>query len=495
LAGSAAVTISAVDRHPDESAALGRFVSTLAAGTHDVRAGLAAALGRPDLEIAYWLPDEERWVDRGGAVVAIDETQPGVEMVFWRGERVAALRFDVPADEPLGHQGALASVAALALENERLHVALRARLEEEQALRRVATSVARQHAPEDVLGLVSREVARHLRGDSAMTARYDGPGLATVLAEWSAVGVKHFPAGRRVAIGGPTALAQVQRTSAPARVDTYEGMPGDYPAEVRELGVRASVAAPIVVDGRLWGAVAAASVSAPFPPDAEARLGAFAELVAQAVANVDARLKLDESRARIVEAADAARRKIERDLHDGAQQRLVSLAIALAMVARGAEPTTAEAVRACADELQAALAELRELARGIHPAVLTERGLVAAVEALAARSPVPVELDAQVDERLPSQVEAALYFVAAEALANIAKYARAAAARITLSSDGGAAQITIADDGVGGASIGAGSGLRGLADRLDALGGVLSVDSGAARGTTVRAVVPVARRR
>jgi len=176
-------------------------------------------------------------------------------------------------------------------------------------------------------------------------------------------------------------------------------MRGAYPAEVRQLGVRASVAAPIVVDGDLWGAVAAASVGAPFPHDAEARLDAFAELVAQAIANVDARIRLDESRARIVEAADAARRKIERDLHDGAQQRLVSLGFSLGMVAKAAEPATASTATACARELETALGELRELARGIHPVVLTERGLQAALQALAARSPVPVVVAAELDAR------------------------------------------------------------------------------------------------
>jgi signal transduction histidine kinase len=383
---------------------------------------------------------------------------------------------------------------ALALENERLQLALHARLEEQQALRRVATVVARQHDPEEVLALVASEVARHLAADAALTARYDGPGLATVLAEWSAPGVGHFPKGRQIAIGGPTALAQVQRTWAPARVDSYDGMPGDYPAELRQLGMRAAVAAPIVVDGHLWGGVAAASVGAPFTHDTEARLGAFAELVAQAIANVDARIKLDESRARIVQAADDARRKIERDLHDGAQQRLVALALSLGMVARNADPATASAVKGCARELETALGELRELARGIHPVILTEQGLEAALHGLASRSPVPVVVNAELDHRLPPAQEAALYFVAAEALTNVAKYARASATQVTVQSSDGWAEITITDDGVGGAAENVGSGLRGLADRLDALRGRISVQSAPGRGTTVRAGVPVRER-
>jgi len=462
------------------------MLSRLAAGTGDVRARLAAALGRPELTVAYWLPDAERWVDPVGERSELDEAGPGVTVVSYRGDRVAALTHA----EDLDREGPVMHVIALVLENERLRLALHSRLAEQQALRRIATAVAGQHPPDEVLELVAEEVARHLGGDSAMTARYDGPSLFTVVAEWSAAGIGHFPKGRQIRLGGPTALARVQRTGAPARVDSYEGMPGAYPAELRALGVRATVAAPIVVDGALWGAVAVASASTPFPPRAEARLGAFAELVAQAVANVDARIKLHQSRTRIVEAADAARRKIERDLHDGAQQRLVSLALSLAMLARTSESATAVAVKACADELQAALGELRELARGIHPAVLSERGLEAALQALAARSPVPVELDVEFDRRLPPAHEAALYFVAAEALTNVAKYAKATTAKVTLRVQGGQVEIAITDDGVGGAFASGGSGLRGLADRLDALGGTMAVESVAGIGTTVRAAVP-----
>jgi signal transduction histidine kinase len=381
--------------------------------------------------------------------------------------------------------------AALAAENERLQRALQARLEEERALRRVATLVARQHEPETVLDVVTEEVARHLAADAAMTARYDGPDRATVVADWGAPGVAPFPVGAQIEIGPQTALARVHATLAPARVDTYEGMPGEHPALLRKLGTRASVAAPILVDGHLWGAVAAASTGDPFTADAEARLGAFAELVGQAIANVDARIKLRESRARIVEAAYEARRRIERDLHDGAQQRLVGLALSLRLVARRAEPATATAIEGCIEELMTALAELRELARGLHPAVLSERGLQPALEMLAARSAVPVVLEAELDGRLPSAHEAALYFVAAEALTNVAKYARASTATLTLSGDGHWAAISVADDGVGGARLEHGSGLRGLTDRVEALGGRLTVASAPGEGTTVSARVPM----
>ena len=383
--------------------------------------------------------------------------------------------------------------AELAVENERLQRALRARVSEEAALRRVATLVAQEHAPETVFAIVTEEVARHLDADSAITVRYDAPARATVVASWSAPGVTSLTVGRQIVLGPEASLARVQATRAPARVDSYEGMPGEYPAELRAIGLHAVVAAPILVDGHLWGGTAAGSRSDPFPADSEARIGAFAELVAQAIANVDARIKLKQSRARIVEAADDARRRIERDLHDGAQQRLVAVALALRLVARSAEPATAAAIEGCIEDLLAALAELRELARGLHPVVLAERGLLPALEVLAARSPVPVILDARLDGRLPPAHEAALYFVATEALTNVAKYAQASAAEVTLHGDGSWAEIAVADDGVGGARTDAGSGLRGLCDRVEALGGRLTLASAPGAGTTVRARVPAAK--
>jgi signal transduction histidine kinase len=384
--------------------------------------------------------------------------------------------------------------AQLEAENERLQRALRARLKEEAALRRVATLVAREHAPGAVLALVCEEVGRHLEADTAVTVRYDGPGLATFVASWNAPHIDPtvWRVGRQIEPVPRGALARALETMAPARVDSYESLPGSFAEEVRTSGIRATVAVPILLDGRLWGGFAVGSNSDPFGPDAEARLAAFAELVAQAIANVDARIKLRESRARIVAAADDARRRIERDLHDGAQQRLVALALSLQLVARSAEPVTATALEGCIEDLHTALAELRELARGLHPAVLTERGVPAALQALAARSPVPVVLDAELDRRLPAAQEAALYFVAAEALTNAAKYANASAVEVTLRADDGWAEIAVADDGAGGARAEGGSGLRGLADRIEALGGRFAVTSAPGQGTTVRARVPVA---
>jgi PAS domain S-box-containing protein len=201
--------------------------------------------------------------------------------------------------------------------------------------------------------------------------------------------------------------------------------------------------------------------------------------------------ELRASRIRIVQAADAARKKIERDLHDGAQQRLVLVSLTLRRAQSVAEDTPAAPLVAEAhDQLQQGLAELRELAHGIHPAVLGERGLAAALEGLVARAPVPVELEVAPD-RAPPDVEAAMYFTVAEALTNVAKYAQATSARVAIAFADGTVLAEVADDGVGGADTASGSGLRGLADRLDALGGTLEVESPPGAGTTIRARAPL----
>jgi signal transduction histidine kinase len=376
----------------------------------------------------------------------------------------------------------------LRAENARLQSALRARLEEVEALRRVATLVARNGAPEDVLALVTREVAQHLGADAAMTARFDGPGSATVLSDWAEPGLDTLSVPAPIELDPGTVLEQIQRTGRTARTDSYEDIAGAHTDEVRELGMRAGVGAPIVVEGELWGAVAAGSAQAPFTADAEQRLQAFAELVGQAIANVDAHVKLQESRVRIVEAADAARRKLERDLHDGAQQRLVGLAIQLRLLTRKLGPDAG--IEPCIQELLGALEELRDLARGLHPAVLSERGLIPALQALATRSPVPAAVGGDLGgDRLEEASEVALYFVAAEALANVAKYADATQVEIHVGRTDDAAVISIADDGIGGADPSGGSGLRGLRDRVEALGGRLRVESPLGVGTTVRAWV------
>jgi PAS domain S-box-containing protein len=380
--------------------------------------------------------------------------------------------------------------------------ALRRLADEQAALRRVATAVAAETEPRRLFGLVIEEVGRLMEAQSSNMVRYERSGdeasgrgrcggRATVVGGWNAEGVRSVPVGASVRVDGDTAAARVWRTGRPARVDTYQGQEGELADTLRSLGFRSAIAAPVALGGRLWGAVIVSSVDPePFPEGAERRIGDFAELVAQALANAEARAQLAASRARIVQAGDAERRRLERNLHDGAQQRLVSLSLTLRLAARrhGDDP---ELLRA-GDELAQALEELRELARGIHPAVLTEYGLEAAVQALAARAPLPVELAVELGERLPPPVEAAAYYVVAEALTNVAKYAQADVARVHVFRSDSRAVVEVRDDGVGGARE-TGSGLRGLADRVEALGGALRLDSPAGEGTTVLAQIPVER--
>jgi signal transduction histidine kinase len=252
----------------------------------------------------------------------------------------------------------------------------------------------------------------------------------------------------------------------------------------------------VIVGGKLWGVLAAASTSPDALPEGlEQQLCDFAELVAQALANADAFAKLAASRARLVEVGDAERRRLERNLHDGAQQQLVSVSLEL-MLARSkldSNPAAAQDVLAAAQEhLVQGLQELRELARGIHPAILTERGLGPALDALLTRAPLPVEIAELPERRLPLAAEAAAYYVVAEALTNVARYAHASQATVSISRSNRFAKVIVSDDGIGGANPSAGSGLQGLTDRVEALNGQLDVDSSPAHGTRVTAEIPLA---
>jgi PAS domain S-box-containing protein len=368
---------------------------------------------------------------------------------------------------------------------------------EQAALRRVATLVARGAAPELVFDAVAEETGKLLDVESVGTIRFDGD-VATTVGRWSVGPIRAFPAGAVVPLTGSDGLtAVVARTGRPARIEDYSAVRGEAAQRMHEAGYRSGVGAPIVVGGRTWGMLLVASTDErPLGADSERRLGDFAELVALALESAQARTELVESRARIVSAGDAERRRLERNLHDGAQQRLVTLSLQLRL-AQGRlrnDPDAADAlIGAAADELQLALEELRELARGLHPAVLADRGLVPALEALAARAPFPVEVEGVPAERLAEPVEAAVYFVVSESLANAAKHAEPSHATVTVATTGDAVSVEIADDGRGGAVLEGGTGLRGLADRVEALGGMLSVASAAGEGTTVRAELPLGR--
>jgi signal transduction histidine kinase len=278
-------------------------------------------------------------------------------------------------------------------------------------------------------------------------------------------------------------------------VDSFGQDTGAIAEEARAVGIRASVGCPIVVGGHLWGVIAASRKrEEPFPPDTEAQLGEFTELVATAVANAEAHAELMASRARIVATADETRRRIERDLHDGAQQHLVSLALGLQGAAVSIPPQLDEVHQEITDvgaELDEVLSDLRELSRGIHPANLAEGGLGPALRNLARRSPVPVQLQLGMEGRLPERVEVAAYYVVAEALTNVARHANASLVQVELDTDDGLVRLDIRDDGVGGADPSRGSGLIGLRDRVEATGGTLGVESHPGQGTSLLVELPI----
>ena len=370
----------------------------------------------------------------------------------------------------------------------------RALADEQAALRRVATLVASGAPPRRVFEQVTEEVARLLGMPGASLMRYDGARTATVVGGWSEDAALSLPLASTFDLDGDTVVAKVLRSGKPQRVERYEDARGDLAEHLQRSGYRAAVAAPVSVGGRLWGALAAGTRSEePLPKDLERRLCDFADLVAQRLANADAHEQLAASRARIVEVGDAERRRLERNLHDGAQQRLVSVALDLRMVGAKLEKDPAAArktLAAAQEQLAKGLEELRELARGIHPAVLTERGLGPALQGLLARAPVPVEITEMPEERFTGPVEAAAYYVVAEAITNVAKYADASYVTVSIQRSNGSATVVVTDDGVGGADPALGTGLRGLADRLEALDGSLEVDSPTARGTRISAEIP-----
>ena len=365
---------------------------------------------------------------------------------------------------------------------------------EQAALRRVATLVASEADPQALFAKVTEEAGLLLGAHNATIVRYGGDGRGTLLSAWSVPDRGHVPAGAVVELDGDTVVARVYRTGETQRA-SYDELSDPLAEMQRSFGYRSAVGAPVKLGGRLWGAIVAATAAPePLPGEAEKRLCDFAELVSQALANADAREKLATSRARIVEAGDAERRRLERNLHDGAQQRLVALALHLRLVeaAMKDDPARARALLAGAHaQLDEALDELRELARGIHPAILTDRGLGPALAALVTRAPVPVELADLPARRLPEPVEAAAYYVVAEAITNAAKYAQASNVSVSIHRSDGRAVVRVEDDGVGGADAGHGSGLRGLADRLEALDGRLHVESPPNRGTRIEAEIPL----
>jgi signal transduction histidine kinase len=396
---------------------------------------------------------------------------------------------------PDGSETRLASfteLVATAVANADSRAALSRLAQEQAGLRRVATLVARGEPPEAVFAAVLEEVGRLLPIDLTLMCRYESDGTATYVATWG-TGGQILAVGSRWPLEGYNLATRVFETGRPARIDRYaESATGAIGAAYREAGTRWAVGAPVIVEGSLWGAIVAGStLEQPLPPDTEARLVSFTELVATAIANAQSRAELMASRARIVAAADETRRRIQRDLHDGTQQQLVSLMLDLRQVQATASPEMESDLSRIAERATDAFNRVREIAHGIHPPILSERGLTPALNALARRSSVPVQLDLRTRRRLPDQVEVAAYYVVSEALANAAKHAGASVVHVELDTPDTIVRLAIRDDGIGGADPAKGSGLTGLRDRIEAVGGTFDVTSPTGNGTTLLIEIPV----
>jgi signal transduction histidine kinase len=372
---------------------------------------------------------------------------------------------------------------------------LRILVAQHDALRRVATLVARGADPGEVLSTVAEEMARCLDVDVAEVFGYESDSAARMLASYAEPGEPHLPAGYEIALEGKSVAATVLRTGRPARIDDYDDITGSLAARLREIGVRCRVGAPILVNERVWGlAIVGSSRLGPLPPDTEARVAEFADLVAIAIANAATRTELIASRARIVTAGDEARRRLERDLHDGAQQRLVALALRLRNAEQSLPPDLADA-RQQMSEILAGLTgvseDLHEISRGIHPAILSRGGLGPALKTLARRSTVPVALDVAIERQVPESAEVAAYYVLAESLTNAAKHAQASEVAVRVDTWEGHLNLVITDNGVGGANSQKGSGLIGLQDRVEALGGRMRITSPPHHGTSMHVRIPL----
>jgi len=390
--------------------------------------------------------------------------------------------------------GDFSDLVATAIANAQTRADLRVLAEQQAALRRVATLVARGVPPSEVFSAVAGELAHCLGVHDTGLCRFEPDGAATLLAARDESGLTKKLVEQQFSLEGDNIVARVLRTGRSARMDNHDNAASPAAARIRELGMRSAVGAPIVVDGRLWGAATVStSQSELLPLDTEARVGDFADLVATAIANAQAHAELTASRARIVAAADHARRRIERDLHDGAQQRLISLGLELRTVEASVPPDLLPLKDRISDLVTTVAGvsnDLQELSRGIHPAILSKGGLGPAIKVLARRSAVPVELVLGTDRRLPDPVEVAAYYVVAESLANAAKHAQASTVDVGVNIDGPNVHLSIRDDGIGGADAARGSGLTGLHDRVEALGGRLSISSQPGIGTALHATIP-----
>jgi signal transduction histidine kinase len=391
---------------------------------------------------------------------------------------------------------AFTELIATAVANAQTRVELRGYAEEQSALRRVATLVARAAPSETVFAAVAEEAGKLLQVDFTVIVRYDADGAVTAVGQWAGDGdAGLFPTGNRLSLGGWNVATMVFETGRPAGLDGYENASGAIGEAFGARGVRSATGVPITVDRRLWGAMVAFSRASKVPLGTADRLEGLNELVATALANAEAQSELSASRARLLAASDTSRRRIERELREGAQHRLAGLARYLRGPVCAAVPPAAGELVARVGQLAAevtdVLDELREIAGGLHPTALAQGGLEPALTTLARRSSIPVRLGLDLEDRLPEPVELTAYYTVAEALTNAAKHARASRVDVDVEVRDGRLHVRVSDDGRGGADPAVGSGLIGLTDRVESLGGVLSLCSEADAGTTVEITVPL----
>jgi PAS domain S-box-containing protein len=444
-------------------------------------------LARPYFDLVH--PDDRERTAAEATAIGLGKTTLSFENRFVRKD--GSHRVLEWTSTPVVEDRLMYGMARDVTERRQTEAALERLAAEQAALRRVATLVVRGVPAAEVFSAVAEELERLFDAQATIIARLEPDGTMTIVASRGGAS-DEMPVGSRLKLESGMVLARAIRTARSARVDDYSHASGFLGEMTQRTGVRCSVAVPIMVEASLWGSMGAGTERQQFPADTEQRMAEFTELVGTAISNIQAREDLAASRARIVAAADEERRRVVRDLHDGAQQRLVHTIITLKLAHQALQPNqgpASELVNEALDQAERTNLELRELAHGILPAVLTHGGLRAAVAALASRTPVPVEVTVSVD-RLPGPVEATAYFVVAEALTNLAKHARATGATVRAHVEDGTLQLQVRDDGVGGARPD-GSGLVGLADRLAVLDGRLRVESPTDGGTLVTADIPL----
>jgi signal transduction histidine kinase len=485
----------------------GEGVATVIAGTGKVSSYLGrrwpCPAGDPGLVTSLQRTGQPLRIDdyrQIRSVISESATELGIGMAagvpilvngrIWGAVMVAAgyERPPLPADT-LDRLAVFTELMATAIANAEARTEIGRLAEEQAALRRVATLVAKGTQPDEVFAAVGEEIGRILDAEVACVLRYEADATGTVMATWG--DASFWPVGSNWAL--EDVGVQVFRTRRTARIDGHRQLAGEDSGMAERI--RSRVAAPIIIDDRLWGAAVALNFtsSGDLPAVAEGRIANFADLITTAISNAQTQSELIASRARIVAAADETRRRLERDLHDGIQQRLVSLALKAGTIAT-MTPQPVNKIQGelslLADGLGTALDELREVSHGIHPAILSEAGLGPALEALARRSAVPVALEANLGPRLSENVEAAGYYVASEAITNVAKHAQATVIDMRVDGCDGALMLSISDDGIGGADPSRGSGIIGLKDRVEALGGKISVLSPPGHGTALHVQLP-----